>query len=645
MQLNSTLLDDLTYNLEMTKIDKRYIWVEGLYKALQYRTQAEIAFDNLEGPMVDSLLSQAEIKEIDDLTRKGNYTFKQKFQVLDSIFKPKGYKRGDCGTNRVVYIPFWNDKFVVKVALDRAAKANMPDELVNQKYLKPFVCKCFDIDEFGNIGVYERVIPIRNLDQFWSIREDVYNIIQKLIKRFVIDDFGTKVFKNWGVREGFGPVLLDYADMYLIDPETLYCKNIIDFTDKTHVKRCGGRIGYDAGYNTLICLDCGRTAKAAEFKGRPKMAIRAPKRRENIMKFKIYDGDELVFDSENHINKLNQPATNEKTVVDRQLDQVLAETNERVKKINDEHFEEIKEINNRTGLDLKPKRIIEPLDKDQILKSVNTKHLSFLSRNKASLQQYEANRDKIKATKAEETTIVVKSRTKKRRIFLDLSEDEKKQEETSSKVVQSEVKQEEVIVKPKKKRKIIFLDDSETTKPKETKAETTVETSSGETIKVEPVTVEVESNTAKNTDVKEGEIEMIKVSDIESLKEIIKDNTENLIEEQTNGTPFSLEELTKLFSVLKNTPKETDKIIKLTSFIPKMFLYDFAFTGTEFDESKLDKLAITYDQYEAIKPELDELFNTVEGFKIDLEESMYGEEDENTFEVIHKRKFNKREAD
>ena len=200
-------------------------------------------------------------------------------------------------------------------------------------------------------------------------------------------------------------------------------------------------------------------------------------------------------------------------------------------------------------------------------------------------------------------------------------------------------------LQPKKKRKIIFLDDSEEVKPKETKDETTVETSSGETIKVEPVTVEVESNTAKNTDVKEGEIEMIKVSDIESLKEIIKDNTENFIEEQTNGTPFSLEELTKLFSVLKNTPKETDKIIKLTSFIPKMFLYDFAFTGTEFDESKLDKLAITYDQYEAIKPELDELFNTVEGFKIDLEESMYGEADENTFEVIHKRKFNKREAD
>ena len=69
MQLNSSLLDDLRYNLQHTKIDLRYVWVEGLYEALRYRTASEIAFDELQGPSVDMLLSPEEIDYIEKLIK------------------------------------------------------------------------------------------------------------------------------------------------------------------------------------------------------------------------------------------------------------------------------------------------------------------------------------------------------------------------------------------------------------------------------------------------------------------------------------------------------------------------------------------------------------------------------------------------
>lgn len=645
MQLNSTLLDDLAYNLYKTKIDKRYIWIEGLYTALKYRTPAEIAFDELEGPSVDMLLSQEEIEEINRLLKKVDWNHSKKFQILDAIFKPKGYKRGDCGTNRVVYIPVWDDRFVVKVALDTAARKNMPDELLNQKYIKPFCCKCFDIDKYGNIGVYERVIPIRNLDQFWSIRDDVYNIIQKLIKRFVIDDFGTNTFMNWGVRKGFGPLLLDYADMYLIDPETLYCKNVTDWTDKTHVKRCGGRIGYTAGYNSLVCLDCGRPAKAAEFKGRPKMAIKAPKRRENIMKFVIYEGDEVVYDKEHGIDKIHHPVDT-KTYSQIQLDEVVKETNRQIARVNNLDQEEIRNINISNGLQLNVGNRIDYVNPDEIVK--RKKHDTFLSRNEAEFMAYD--KDKIKETHREET-MIVKPKGKRRRIVMaDDTTKPNDEEKVAKQIVEPTIKDSTVVVsKPKRIRVIVPTDEEtldskkseqkevadESVKTQEKEVETVVETANGETFVSEPSKVEIKPT--ENTLIKEKNI--MKDENIETVKTILNNSIDAVIFEQEHGTPFDITELDKFFKVLNNTPNfETP--VKLTSFIPEVFLCSYALNNGELDENNLSNIYITKKQYDAIKPSVDKLYNTLNDIKIGIEEDMYNDDYNGNFEVIRRRNNN-----
>lgn len=301
MQIKSTILDDLSSNLSNSKIDMRNVYIEALYDTMNYTTELEAMFESISGPQVYNFLNEAELKMINKIIlHKKDRSFNKKLQKLDGIIKPKGFKRSGCGTNRVVYEPLDpNARFCLKIALDRAGKSNNPDEIVNQKYLKPFVAKCFDVSDDGNVGVFERVIPIENLNQFWSVRDDIFSIIEKLIGRFIIDDFGTRAFKNWGIRPGFGPVLLDYADMYILDPKILVCNRPRNFNPNDI---CDGEIDYNEGFNNLICTKCGSLHNASEFKhGRQKLSVVASKgRRIDDMAWSctIYKNGEVIATTE-----------------------------------------------------------------------------------------------------------------------------------------------------------------------------------------------------------------------------------------------------------------------------------------------------------------------------------------------------------
>lgn len=315
MQLQSTIMDDLTGNLENSKINSRLYHDADIYQSMNTFTTLEELFESIEGPCVYDFFTDDELALIKKIIfDRKDKAFKKKFQKLDAIVKPKGFKRSGCGTNRVVYEPLDdNATFCIKIALDRAGSKNNPDEIVNQKYLKPFVAKCFDISQDGNVGIFERVVPIENLYQMWSVREDIYKIMETIVGRFIIDDFGTKAFKNWGLRKGFGPVLLDYADMYILDPKILYCTHTLNL-DTT--EQCRGELDYDAGFNNIICLKCGGIHMASEFKdGRKKIALFSRKREIDMtMKIQIFKNGELYWDNDHGVYekdiKVNDPKEN-----------------------------------------------------------------------------------------------------------------------------------------------------------------------------------------------------------------------------------------------------------------------------------------------------------------------------------------------
>lgn len=357
MIVASTLADDVRLNLTNSNVDIRKIHLNAMYRSLAYTVPLERAFDDLQGPMVEDLFDAETIKSIKlVVTNPKIKFFKDKFRILAGILNPLGYILAHAGTNRVVFQPQFDDSFVVKIGLDIAGRTNNPNEIVNQKYLKPFVCKCFDTTDDGVIGTFERVVPIENLYQLWSVREDIFDIMRAITKRFIIDDFGTEAFKNWGVRKGFGPVLLDYADMYILDKDTAYCRKPIDW-HSTAV--CGGELGYTPGYNKIMCKKCGGIGKAKQYKGKEKLSVYVPSRGIDMgIKCVIKIGGRTVFSTEegftNQINESKEEfvAPHEVVLNDyrQAIDDMKTET-EKTREHNDEYLKALlKEREEREAL-------------------------------------------------------------------------------------------------------------------------------------------------------------------------------------------------------------------------------------------------------------------------------------------------------
>ena len=70
-----------------------------------------------------------------------------------------------------------------------------------------------------------------------------------MLRGIAISDAGKRSFKNWGIRRGNFPVLLDYPDMYATDPKKHYCTRKIDEYGHT----CNHPIVYSSNLDTLEC--------------------------------------------------------------------------------------------------------------------------------------------------------------------------------------------------------------------------------------------------------------------------------------------------------------------------------------------------------------------------------------------------------
>lgn len=257
------------------------------------------------GPM-HSYLSQEDIDYLKYIATSGRLSSKitKKYKMIDDVMRSRGFRKFAAGTNRVVYSYYEDPRFLVKIAVDRVGMKDNPLEFYNQTFLKPFVTKMFYVSPCGTVGFAERVLPIRSIAEFKSIAGDVFDILMaKFIGKYVVDDVGTKYFRNWGIREGFGPVLLDYPYVYNLDGNKLYCNSFIP--EKGMI--CGGEIDYDAGLNHLYCTCCGKKYTAKELEDKTKDNTIIIKRGGDIMKVNFIDSDGTVYgsdiDSTSVINK------------------------------------------------------------------------------------------------------------------------------------------------------------------------------------------------------------------------------------------------------------------------------------------------------------------------------------------------------
>lgn len=572
--IKSTLIDDLANNLETSNLSNRSLYVDSLYESIMYTTEQELIFESLEGPTVYRFLNDDELKLINSIIKHPkDKSFNKKFQKLDAILKPKGFKRHGTGTNRVVYEPINGEPFVIKIALDRAGSKNNPDEILNQKYLKPFVAKCFDISADGNVGVFEKVYPIENLYQFWSVRESIYKIMEKLIGRFIIDDFGTKAFKNWGIRQGFGPVLLDYADMYILDPTAVYCNTPLELGKEA---LCHGEIDYDEGMNNLICTKCGSKHKAAEFRGKEKISIYNSRR--NIdMGFKctiIRDG-EKIFEVDNGVY----------TVCNKNREQVVSPVNNiKVTRTFDGYDQSRKELEVK----------VEKAKKEE-------------SESEEKLRTFTVGKSKV---------IVIKDEVKPT----------DKQKETKSFVVGNP----KVEVRQTGEKSTDLPKYSHTTK--ETLEDENIDTVMTDSVVVEKdqilenkVTKEIEldtiGNDIKTENTKEETFKMMNIVAKDIINDIgvsIGESVQALEEEKDT---FSYGEILSLYTKLNNiiVNRESTEVVKLIEVVPSAFIeLSYFKEGTE----PSDYYVSLKDLYDIIEDGLLKFFNKLEEVKIEMEENM-----------------------
>lgn len=244
--------------------------IEQLY-APKRKSALEFDYDALWAPPIRYLLNQQDINELYRIATslKYNDNIEKKYELIDAVMRPRGFKRGNCGTNRVVYNFLEDQRFCMKIALDRVGIKDSPAEFKNQEFFKPFCCKIFEVDPTGVIACVERVNPISSVEEFLSIADDVFNMmITKIIGKYVVDDLGSDKFMNYGIRYNsngvaFGPVVIDFPYAYELDGAKLHCAKPIVINGKEYP--CNGEIDYDSGLNNLVCCKCGRVYTAKEL--------------------------------------------------------------------------------------------------------------------------------------------------------------------------------------------------------------------------------------------------------------------------------------------------------------------------------------------------------------------------------------------
>ena len=271
---------------------------DNVLKALysKHKSPLDFNFDMLTAPPLLSLLSPYDIFELNKIARSVKLSGKidEKYRMIDNIMTARGFVKLHAGTNRVVYRFIEDQRFVIKVAVDKVGLGDNPAEFKNQFLLKPFVTKVFEVSPCGTVGLFERVDAIMSREEFLSVADDIFNLITKIfVGKYVLEDIGTHYFMNWGIRNGFGPVLLDFPYVYELDGNKLYC-NASKYPGS--IEKCGGQLDYDDGFNNLICTKCGKHYQARDLKKAEKdqLIIVGGKK---TMKVKVKLGKEVIFDS------------------------------------------------------------------------------------------------------------------------------------------------------------------------------------------------------------------------------------------------------------------------------------------------------------------------------------------------------------
>ena len=383
-------------------------------------------WNSLIAPPMLSILSAYDINLIESINRDPRLISepKKKKQYIDDILKPRGLVRFAAGTNRVVYKYLENQSILFKVAVSQPGMNDCNRELYNQQFLKPFCAKCFEASPGGSIGLFERVETINTYEQYLGVAEDHFNLLDHIFGsgKFIMEDVGSKFWRNIGIRTGFGVVFVDYPMLFELDGNKLFCRNKDKFTGMP----CGGEIDVDAGYNHLFCRKCGMQYMGTDLAKKIKNnEIIVVGKEENNMRMKIsYNGQTIIRDSQDSAATYLDEVRNkkpEKIEVNKSNIMTVKNNWKQIK-------EESKEIENTTE---------EPVTKENTIDSykfkckfTDSKDLHSIDINKLKLTTAKLSNNSIKS-ESKETENVVEDKSVSEEVEEKVESEEEPKEEES----------------------------------------------------------------------------------------------------------------------------------------------------------------------------------------------------------------------
>lgn len=255
-------------------------------------------WDKVTAPPMLSILSQYDITLVENICNDPRLLSepKKKKQYIEEVLKPRGLVRFAAGTNRVVYKYLEDQSVLFKVATSQPGINDSTREFFNQNYLKPFCAKCHEVSPKGVIGSFERVETINSYEQYLAVAEDHFNLLLHVLGsgKYIMEDIGTKFWRNIGIRTGFGVIFVDYPMLYELDGNKLFCNSRNPFTGLP----CGGEIDYDPGFNHFFCCKCGLQYMATDLAKKIKENKIVFKKGRSDMKMVLnYNGKKIESDS------------------------------------------------------------------------------------------------------------------------------------------------------------------------------------------------------------------------------------------------------------------------------------------------------------------------------------------------------------
>ena len=257
-------------------------------------------FDALKAPPLSSLLSQRSLYDLRSIAVDPRLASKPKErrQYIRSILGQYGFIENGAGTNRICYRHCDVSSIILKVAVTKSALTDSPNEFINQRILKPFVSKCFEHSVCGTVGLFEKVDPIKSREQFYEIAPDVFEFLTTFMDgEYIMEDVGTNYYLNYGIRHGFGPVLLDYPYLFKIDSKKLKCWRP---DPNSPTGTCDGDLDQDPGFNNIICTKCGKMYIAKDLRKieKPMFYINNKNEGELNMKIALVRGNNVELEAQ-----------------------------------------------------------------------------------------------------------------------------------------------------------------------------------------------------------------------------------------------------------------------------------------------------------------------------------------------------------